>query len=76
MPVTDRAAKIVPFTCEQCGRRFTAFDGGICSRCGRTLCFWHLHGVHGLLRIFSKAHLAHVPVCLRCVRKPSAATND
>ncbi len=56
-------------TCEECQHTFSPQDGGICGRCGRLLCGWHLHGFGGKLRYaFRRAADKGEVLCVRCAR--------
>jgi hypothetical protein len=57
----------------ECGRCYTRFDqwsGGVCSRCKKILCGYHLYG--GFWQRL-KAYFGQDPVCMRC-RRPKTRT--
>lgn len=59
-------------TCQECDRSFPPQEGGICGRCGRLLCGWHLHGFGGSLRqLFRGGAGGEQVICVRCGREPS-----
>lgn len=66
-----------PATCEECQDEFPPQGGGICGRCGRLLCAWHLHGFGGVLRQFfrrSSTLAEDGPLCVRCRGQDKAPT--
>ena len=49
--------------CDQCGGRVDLLKGGVCTNCGRILCYQHLHG-SWLRRLL--ADLVGSATCVAC----------
>jgi hypothetical protein len=52
--------------CDACGTRFSPGSGGVCVRCKRILCSYHLHG--SIMRRLRVAYGAE-SLCVNCRRK-------
>jgi hypothetical protein len=59
----------IPFTCQECGTKFSPEQGGACKQCRRVLCARHLKGWFGLWPIFNRDQL----ICVRCRRSAKQA---
>lgn len=69
MADSSATAETRTFTCDSCGEQFSAGSGGICSRCGRTLCGRHLHGIWGIFRGLIALKRTNGPECRTCARE-------
>ncbi len=71
MPIFRKS--IFTADCDRCGARFHIGSGGVCERCRRILCNYHLHG--SLVRRL-QVHFGAAPVCVACragATRPGAA---
>lgn len=66
----EKTAKIIPWTCHSCGRKFDTLGGGVCRKCNKPTCML-CFGLGTLHRIKSKK--SERIICKQCAKSEEVA---